>query len=178
MNRTVKIVLGVVLVLAVAAGSFFGGMMYGKSQAQTTRTFRGFDPANAPQGFGGQGVITSGQDGATQQSGRPGGGSGRGGMLAGEIVSVNGGDVTIKDADGKEIVVHVTDSTLIQKQAEVTVGDLAAGDTVFVSGSKGDDGSYTARSVQVSSGGAFGMGLPGAMPPGAQPGTAAATPAP
>jgi hypothetical protein len=171
MNRTVKIVLGVVLVLAVAAGSFFGGMMYGKSQAQTTRTFRGFDPANAPQGLGGQGVITSGQGGTRQQSGR-------GGMLAGEIVSINGGDVTIKDADGKEIVVHVTDSTLIQKQAEVTVGDLAAGDTVFVSGSKGDDGSYTARSVQVSSGGAFGMGLPGAMPPGAQPGTAAATPAP
>jgi hypothetical protein len=165
MNRTVKIVLGILVVVIIAGGSFYGGMVYGKSQAQTA--LPNFEGMAGMPGMAGQG--------GTRPSGQSGSNSGRGGMLSGEIVSINGGDVTLKDTSGQEIVVHVTNTTLIQEQAEVTVDALAAGDTMFVSGTKGDDGSYTARSVQVSSGS---LGMPGSFPGGGQPGPDAATPIP
>ena len=34
MNRTLQIILGVVLLVAVAGGSFYGGTLYGRGQAQ------------------------------------------------------------------------------------------------------------------------------------------------
>ena len=40
MNRTVRIILGIVVLLAVAGGSFFGGTLYGKNQAQTAFSAR------------------------------------------------------------------------------------------------------------------------------------------
>jgi hypothetical protein len=46
------------------------------------------------------------------------------------------------------IRVQTTDTTLIQKYMPVTVGDLKVGEQVVVSGSRNDDGSYTARSIQ------------------------------
>lgn len=156
MNRVVKIVLGLVLVAAVAAGSFYGGLVYGEDRAQ---------PAfSVPEGFAQRSEANQGEM-------PPGGRSGvtreQGGMLAGEIVSVGDGRLTLEDESGDEIVVHVTDTTYIQKQADVTLADLQAGETVFVSGSRGDDGSITARMVQVSS--ATGLGLPGGFPAGGQP---------
>lgn len=163
MNRTVKIVLGVVLVLAVAGGSFVGGMAVGKSQARAS--LPSFDAAGGPPGM----VV----QGSGRPAGQSGAGSTRGGMLAGEIVSIDAGVLTLKDQSGEQVQVHVTDTTLIQKQADVTIDDLEAGETVFVSGTRGDDGSYTARSVQVSSQGLI-MGGPGGPMPG-QPGPDTAT---
>jgi enhancing lycopene biosynthesis protein 2 len=95
-------------------------------------------------------------------------------MLAGEILSIEGGALTLEDQSGSEIQVHVTDTTLIQKQAEVSVNDLQEGETVLVSGSQEADGSITARMVQVSS--ADGLGMPGGFPPGGQSGSAPANP--
>ncbi len=160
MNRVVKIVLGVLLVAAIAAGSFYGGMVYGQAQ----------DPEQTalavPEGFAAQ--RGAGDRGEMPPAGAFGAIRGQGGMLAGQIVSVGDGVLTLEDDGGQQIQVHVTDTTLIQKQAEVTLADLAEGETVLVSGSQGTDGSLTARMVQVSSGG---FGLPSNMPPGGQPGS-------
>ena len=46
MKRIVWIILGIVVLLLVAGGSFFGGTLYGKSQAQTAFA------ARRPGGFG------------------------------------------------------------------------------------------------------------------------------
>ena len=43
---------------------------------------------------------------------------------------------------------QTSDTTLIEKTMSVSVGDLKVGERVMVSGSKNDDGSYTARSIQ------------------------------
>ena len=71
----------------------------------------------------------------------------QGGGLAGTIESVSGSTVVIKTDQGS-IAVKTTDSTLIEKNVSVGVGELAVGESVMVSGSKNDDGSYTARSIQ------------------------------
>lgn len=159
MNRMVKIVLGVLLVAGVASGSFYGGMVYGQSQQQAA--FPGREGAAGVRDWAGQGGMRPGD-----QVGSDGG---QGGMLAGQILDVSDGELVLEDQSGEEIQVHVTDTTLIQKQAEVTVSDLEEGETVLVSGSRGTDGSITARMVQVSS--ADGFGLPGTLPPGGQPGS-------
>jgi hypothetical protein len=155
MNRTVKIILGIVVLLLVAGASFFGGTVYGKSQAQTASAARrqgGFTGANG-----------QGQPGAN-------GAGARGGMLFGEITNVGNDGLTVKDNNGKETQVKVTDTTLIQKQATVKVTDLTTGETVIISGSTAADGSITARSVQVAPAGRFGPGGPeNAPPPGATP---------
>jgi hypothetical protein len=155
MNRVVMIVLGVLGVLVIAAGSFYGGMVYGENQAQATLPAFG-DMEGMPAGrgqFGSrpdeQAGIDRGQITATQ-----------GGSLFGEIQSIGSGELTITDQDGEQIQVYVTNTTLIQKQAEVTLADLAEGETVIISGSRGDDGSITARTLQVSPGGGF-FGQPG-----------------
>jgi hypothetical protein len=143
MNRITKVVLGVLLVALVGAGCFYGGTLYGKGQAQ---------PA---------------LPGAPGQAGTPPGGNGQAsgtqaGMLMGQIETIGDGTLTMTNQNGSRTVVNVTDTTLIQKQASVALGDLQVGETVVVSGSSASDGSITARMVQVSSG--DGLGLPDASP--------------
>jgi hypothetical protein len=163
-NRFVKIVLVALLAAVIAGGSFYGGMVYGQGQQQATSAVAG----------GAAGAQDLAGPGGMQPGGQMGAGSGQGGMLAGEILSIEGGALTLEDQSGSEIQVHVTDTTLIQKQAEVSVNDLQEGETVLVSGSQEADGSITARMVQVSS--ADGLGMPGGFPPGGQSGSAPANP--
>ncbi len=81
-------------------------------------------------------------------------------MTFGEIQSIDGNTLLIVDANGAEKRVQVTDTTLIEKNASVEITDLATGETVIVSGSDNDDGSVTARSVQVAPAGRFMGGIP------------------
>jgi hypothetical protein len=149
MNRALQLVLGVIVLVLVAAGSFYGGMIYGKGQAQTSVTAarqRGTPPAFVQGGqFPGQGR----QGGANQR---------QGGMLFGQIKEIGGNFLIVTDANGRETRVLVTDTTLIEKYVSVKLSDLAVGETVFISGSRGEDGSVTARSLQVSPGGRLGPG--------------------
>lgn len=159
MNRTVRIILGVVALLAVAGGSFFGGTLYGKNQTQSA-----FVDVGQADGFPG------GAQGGARPNGqgmRGGQGAVQGGLLVGQIQEIGDGVMVITGTDGKQTQVKVTDTTLIEKQASVTLADLETGETVMVSGSKADDGSITARSVQVGALGRFGGGAPGAAPEGA-----------
>jgi hypothetical protein len=158
MNRALQIVLAIVVVVAVAGGSFYGGMVYGKQQSQAVPgvVFR--------QG----GQAGSGQNGRFQFPNQDQGGGGTrqgatGGGVFGEITEIGDGLMVIKDTNGKETQVHVTDTTLIEKNASVKLADLATGETVIISGSQADDGSITARSVQVAPAGRFGFGNPGAQ---------------
>jgi hypothetical protein len=151
MKRAVWIIVGIVVLLLVAGGSFFGGTVYGKNQAQAALI------ARRQGGFGGANSNAQGQPGANGRIG------GQGGMF-GQIQSIGDGSLVIKDNNGKETQVKVTDTTLIQKQATVKLNDLATGETVIVSGSTGADGTITARSVQVAPAGRFGGGASGATP--------------
>jgi hypothetical protein len=152
MNRTVRIILGIVVLVLVAGASFYGGTVYGKSQAQAALAAR---RQGAFPGAGANGQFT-GQPGPNGRTG------GQGGMLFGQIKEIGEGALTVTDNNGKETKVTVTDTTLIEKQASVKLTDLAQGETVMVSGSQGTDGTITARSVQVAPMGRFGPGGPGA----------------
>jgi hypothetical protein len=164
MNRVVKIVLGVVAVLVIAGGSFYGGTVYGQNQSKSDSTATG-GWQGTPAGTRQSGSLPNGQAGSDRSQFV----GAQGGSLFGEIQSIGNGQMTVVDQSGKSVQINVTDTTLIQKQAEVTMTDLQQGETVAVSGRQEDDGSITARMVQVTSGNGF--GLPGGFPPGAQPGS-------
>ncbi len=162
MNRIVIIVVGVLLALLIAAGSFYGGMVYGENRAQAEMPV--FANAEGTPGWRGQfGAPPGGQAGTDRRqfSGA------QGGSLFGEIQSLGSGEMTIIDQNGKQVKIHVTDTTLIQKQAEVTLADLQEGEMVAISGSQETDGSITARMVQASPAGGF--GLRSNPPSGGQP---------
>ena len=160
MNRTVMIVLGVLVVVLVAAGSFYGGMVYGKNQVETTLPVAGEGVEfSGPRGqFGQRGIQMGGEEGQLLRE--------QGGMLFGEIQSIGDGELMVTDPNGEQITVYVADTTLIQKQADVTLADLEEGETVIISGNRDDDGNITARSLQVSGGRLFGQ--PGAVAPGGE----------
>lgn len=162
MNTMIKAGLGVLLVVLVAAGSFYGGMIYGKSQAQAELPV--LVNAEGTPGWRGQFSAPPGSQAGTDRRQFS---NAQGGSLFGEIQSIGSGEMTIIDQDGKQVKITVTDTTLIQKQAEVTMADLQEGETVAISGSQETDGSITARMVQVSPAGGF--GLRGNPPSGGQP---------
>lgn len=168
MNKAAAIILGVVLVLAVAGGSFYGGMVYGKAQQLVSPAgvlpFQGAAPG-AVDGDAAGIVPGQGRSFGRGQGGTPI----AGGLQMGTVKEIADGVLIMTDANGKEIRVKVTDTTLIEKNASVKVTDLEPGETLMVSGSTGSDGTVTARSIQVASPGRFGFGAPGGGPNGAPP---------
>jgi hypothetical protein len=139
------IVVGVVvLVVAVGGGAFWAGMSYGKSQARQditglmqerfgARGVQSFGPGQLPEGGqlpqGGQGVATQ-----------------FGGGISGTIETIEGNTLVINTDEGT-INVKTTDTTMIEKNMPVSVGDLEVGEMVVVSGPQNEDGSVTARSI-------------------------------
>lgn len=132
------------LVVAVGGGAFWAGMSYGKSQARQdvvglmqerfgARGGQFLGPGQLPEG----GQLPQGGQGDTTQFG---------GGISGTIEAVEGETLVINTDDGI-IRVQTTDTTLIEKNMSVGVGDLEVGEMVVVSGPQNEDGSVTARSV-------------------------------
>ena len=137
------------IVVAVGGVAFWAGMSYGKSQvSQDLASFM-------QEGFGGQGDQHPGAM-MPRQPGRGDAPQFGGGMM-GTIEAVEGETLVINSNEGL-IRVQTTDTTLIEKNMAVGVGDLEVGEMVVVSGPRNDDGSITARSVM--SVGAFRLGQP------------------
>jgi hypothetical protein len=116
-------------------GGFFGGLYVGSQgeDAPTAAQRVGF-----PDGF-----TPSGPDGA-QPGESP---RGLGDFTTGTVTDVSDGSVTVETPDGDEVTVKTDDDTDVTLSEEGSVADLAAGDTVAVTGNREDDGSITADSI-------------------------------
>jgi len=143
--KKIWIVVGVlVLVVAVGGGAFWAGMSYGKSQADQDVTSlmqqrmreRGIELPEGAQ-FPGAGQFQQGGQGDTTPFG---------GGIRGTIEAVEGETLVINSDEGI-IKVQTTDTTMIEKNMSVGVGDLEVGEMVVVSGPQNEDGSITARSI-------------------------------
>jgi len=94
----------------------------------------------------GPGMVTDG-NGGPQLSGGPAN------LTAGTIESIDGDTITVKLADGTTVEVTADADTDVTQTSEATVGDLAEGDEVTVTGEVDSDGNVEADSI--SEGGAF-----------------------
>ncbi|MFA6215626.1 MAG: DUF5666 domain-containing protein [Patescibacteria group bacterium] len=139
-----NLIIGLIIAfLVVMAGSFYGGMIYGKNQAGN--------------GFGGQFQnLTPEQRQARMQGlqqgnsamARRGNGQG-GGFAAGEIINKDDKSITIKLPAGGSKIILFSDSTSVGKFENGAAADLAIGQTVTASGTTNSDGSVTATQIQI-----------------------------
>jgi hypothetical protein len=150
MKKNAKIAYGIIAVIIIGA-SFYGGTLYGKSQAAPA-----FQGGNG--NFSGRGFNRTGMPNASS-----GARSGSAGFIAGQIVSKDDKSISVELRDGGSKIVFFSPSTEIQKMASASSSDLAGGANVVVNGSANPDGSITAQSIQIRPEG-FPRGTPGASP--------------
>ncbi|MBC7232798.1 MAG: hypothetical protein H5T68_06125 [Chloroflexi bacterium] len=139
MKKVAMAFIAILVLAAVGGGAFYAGTKVGENRVlqNPARFFQ-----QRARGQGGQFFTPS-------QTPQPGQrvAQGMGGGITGTIEEINGTTVIINTGQDT-IRVQTTDTTLIEKYMAVTVGDLQVGERVIVMGSKNDDGSYTARSIQ------------------------------
>jgi hypothetical protein len=129
-----NIIVTVLLLILVGAGSFFGGMKYQQSKtASLFGQFAGGRNTNNPQGRTGQNALRNGA------GFRP---------IAGQILSMDSKSITVKMTDGSSKIVILSDKTIYNKTQESSLTDLKVGDNISVFGTTNSDGSVTAQNLQ------------------------------
>ena len=123
-----------VVLVIIAAGSFYGGMKYGQQNGFASTTQGDF-----------HGSVTGTGGGA-----RRGGGM-NGDAVNGEIISKDDKSITVKLRDGGSKIIFVSDSTQVMKSITSALSDLAVGDQIMSFGTGNADGSATAKSIQLRS---------------------------
>ncbi|MFJ4680929.1 MULTISPECIES: hypothetical protein [unclassified Kitasatospora] len=144
----------------IAVLSFAGGVWYQKDNGTgggTAANRAGASNERFPGGGTGRGGYGGGYGGG--QNGQAGGtgqfpGGAAAGFTRGTVKSVDGTTVYLTEANGTTVKVTTQDSTKVTTTKEGKVGDLQPGQTVTVTGSKADDGSYNA--TQLTEGSAVG----------------------
>ncbi len=124
--------ISILVLLTVAAGSFFAGMKYQENRRSALRGQFGEMAGR----FGGQL-----QGGVNRTGFRP---------VAGEIISVDDKSITVKLQDGSSKIILLSDKTEINKAEKAIKADLKAGVQVAIFGSENSDGSVTAQNIQLN----------------------------
>jgi hypothetical protein len=162
------LVLGAIVIAgAAAAGGYYYGKDVGQKAAVTSyqsflqermggQVAGGQASGQLPAGaipFGGQAQV--GQQGQANAAVRGG--------TTGQVSKVEDGKITLSTQDGPVVVLVENDITL-RKTSEITVKELAVGETLIVIGDRDPQGNLIARSIQIG-----GAQFIGGMAGGAQP---------
>jgi hypothetical protein len=139
MKKTIIILAAIIVAIGLAAGSFYGGMAYQRTQTANTRAAffasRGLD-ANGTNPAGAQGQGQNGRRGFF------------GGGATGQIKSVEGNVITLSTPQNVTTV-NLSDSTQIEKTGPGTVSDLTPGLQVLVNGQRDANGNISASSILI-----------------------------
>ena len=147
-SKKFKIAALVVGAFILVLVSFAGGMAIGFRKAKFSykfgenyeRNFTGHGPSGMMDGRGPQGMM-----------GDFGGRGFRNGHgIAGAIISVADNKIVIKDRDGQENTISVSDQTLIKRgQSTINGNDLKNDEQIVVMGRPGDSGTINADLIRV-----------------------------
>lgn len=131
-----KMLIGfIIAVVVVGGGAFYGGLLYGKSQATNARQQR----------------TGSGQFGQAGQAGQQANRAARGGsnFVNGDIIAKDDKSITVKNQNGGSKIIFLSASTQISKFTAGNLTDLEIGQGVMASGATNSDGSLTAQMIQL-----------------------------
>jgi uncharacterized protein YneF (UPF0154 family) len=129
-----NLILILIALIIVGVGGFFGGMKYGQSQALKNLT-----PEKMREIFQQRGEAVQALRVRTGQN-----------FLSGQVISKDEKSLTIKLADGSTKIVFLSQSTQISKATEGSIEDIEIGKEILVTGTQNEDGSLTARTIQIS----------------------------
>jgi hypothetical protein len=142
MKKIIPIIIALVI---IGGGAFYGGMKYGQGKSPlgqfSRQNFQDMSQEERQQLF--QGNI--GED----IQGEAGRGIGAD-FLTGEVIDKDEQSLTLKMLGGSSKIVFFSDSTEISKTAEGSMNDIEVGKQIMVSGEQNSDGSYTAKTIQLS----------------------------
>jgi hypothetical protein len=152
------------IAVSIAGLGFLGGVQVQKSQDDSTGTnTAGFPGGGAPGG--------AAPGGRTPGGAQPGAGA-QGGATIGEVSSVDGSTIYVKDTTGNTVRVKARDNAKVSRTAKADADEIHPGDTVVIQGETADSGTVVATSVTAtaegieSGGGLFGgSGAPGGFTP-------------
>jgi hypothetical protein len=133
-----KIFLIIVVCTLLVGGVASGGYFYIKGNKTDNNAKN--TPRNGSEDFGARRNTESGSPSRSND-----------GMVAGEILSVESGNITLKLSNESTKIVFYSDETKISVYENVAEADLAIGNKVTVVGNTGEDGTITAVSVQTGS---------------------------
>ncbi|HEX4679267.1 MAG TPA: hypothetical protein VH210_08735 [Gaiellaceae bacterium] len=116
----------------------------------------------AQKHWGASSAATPGAGFAARFGGRPGGGAGGGGFAGaggfpgagggattGTVTLIKGSTLYVTDASGNTVLVHTTAGSAVQKTVSGTLKTVHPGDSVTVTGSQNNDGSYSAQKITI-----------------------------
>ena len=125
------VVWGVIAVIALAGGFFWGKNMAVAGVAQNrNRAFVG-PGTGAPGGFGGRG------------------GAGGGGFVAGTVTAIDANSITLQLPNGNSENVFYSSSTSVVVPQTASISAIQSGAMVMIGGTQNTDGSMTATTIQV-----------------------------
>ena len=130
------IMIGLISVVVIAGGAFYGGIIYAKSKSSrmvfTSGNLQNLTPEQRQQFM---------QRGGTRGA--------NGGFVDGEIISKDDKSITVKMQDGNTKIIFLADSTTIGKTTDGTKDDLTQGKQVIINGTSNTDGTITAQNIQI-----------------------------
>jgi hypothetical protein len=138
-----KNMINLAILIVVAGGMFYGGMIYGKNAAikAASQSEQGFGRGMGNRSGGANGGVVGGQRGQRGPAGS--------GFSAGQIISKDDTSITIKTREGGSKIVYYSGSTTIGKTTSGLTSDLNIGADVIVNGSSSADGSIAAENIQI-----------------------------
>jgi len=140
-TRTTLALSGLVLVVAGFVGGVLVHKQFGPSaDAGPTGGQFQLPTGNLGQGRGGLGGLGGGQGGATEAAS----------VTTGTVTLVDGTTIYITQSNGDVTTVKTSDTTQVVTEQDTALTDIAAGATVSITGTAGEDGTITATGVRVT----------------------------
>ncbi len=148
-SRKFKIAALGVGVIIIALVSFAGGVAIGFHKARFSYKFgENYERNFVGNPFQERGMMERGSRGMMDDFGGHGMRNGHG--IAGAIISVANNQIVIKDRNGQENTISVSDKTLIKRgQETISVNDLKNDEQIVVMGQPGDNGTVNADLIRV-----------------------------
>jgi len=133
-----NLILILIVLIIVGVGGFFGGIKYGQSQALKNLT-----PEKMREVFQQRrGQLFTQNQGQRQRAGQN--------FVFGQVISKDEKSLIIKLADGSTKIVFFSPHTQITKTIEGSTEDIEIGKEILITGTQTEDGSLTARTIQIS----------------------------
>ncbi len=145
-SKYFRIGAAVVGLFLVSILSFAGGVTVGFRKAMFSTTFGEHYERNFLRGLGDR------EDGPMRMKKIDGKGMRNGHGIAGEILSLSGDSIVIKNKDNQENTVRINEGTLINRGRDtIAIGSLSVGDRVVVIGKPMEDGVIAAHLIRIFS---------------------------
>jgi len=135
MKKLLQIIIALVV---IGGGAFYGGMRYGQGTYQISKNLSP-EKLQSSQGKTG-GAFSKGIKDIKAESN----------FLNGEVIIKDEQSLTLKVPDGGSKIIFFSDSTVISKITEGSIDDIEIGKQIMITGEQNSDGSYTAKTIQLS----------------------------